>query len=89
MDDFRAGDDAPRVLAWVGIAQEIADAPDLSRWGVDQAALARKVAALPEPARIAIIETAQRFWALTHLRDSAALDLATSHPASWPVLPTE
>lgn len=82
IDDFYAGE--PRVPTWAGIAQEVADAPDLSRWGVDQPALARKVGALSEPARIAIVETAQRFWALADLRDSQALDLATSHPATWP-----
>lgn len=84
MDDFRAGEDGPRVPAWAGVAQEIADAPDLSRWGIDQRVLAAKIHALPEPARIAIVETAQRFWALAHLSDSQALDLATSHPATWP-----
>lgn len=84
-DDFRAGEDAPRVPAWAGIAAEIIDARGLGEhWGIDQAALARKVHALPEPARIAIVETAQRFWALCDLPDSEALHLATSHPATWP-----
>src|SRR6185312_16122565 len=56
MDDFHA--DAERhAPAWGSIAADIADARGLGeRWGIDQAALAAKIHALPESARIAIVE---------------------------------
>ena len=70
---------------WDTIAAEIASAPGLGEyWGINQQDLARRVYDLPQPGKIAIIETAQRFWVLAHLSDSQALDLATSHPATWP-----
>lgn len=70
---------------WDTIAAEIASTPGLGqRWNIDAADLAQRVYDLPQAGKIAIIETAQRFWALAHLPDSQALDLATQHPAGWP-----
>jgi len=90
LDDIRAESDSRGVPSWAGIAIEIADADRLhglgGKWGIDAQALARRIAAMPETARIAVVETAERFWRLCRLPDSQALDLATTHPATWPEL---
>jgi len=88
LDNVRAESDSRGMPSWAGIAIEIADADRLhglgGKWGIDAQALARRIAGMPETARIAVVETAERFWRLCHLRDGEALDLATSHPATWP-----
>jgi hypothetical protein len=51
-----------------GVAMEVADAAALNgagaKWCVDGQALANRIAALPFPAKIAIVDTAERFWSL-------------------------
>jgi len=73
------------VPEWLCLAANVADTPRLGeKWAVDQRALARALNALPEAAKIAVLETVQRFWAHHQSADRPALDLATSHPATWP-----
>lgn len=75
-------------LEWAALAANVADTIDLGdKWGIDQAALVRKIDALPLAAKIAVLEVVQRFWALHDLPADQALDLATRHPQTWPPLP--
>jgi len=72
-------------LTWTMLWANVEDSLELGeKWQIDQAALVKKLQSLSTAAAIAIVETTQRFWALAHLSDSQALDLATSHPAAWP-----
>ncbi|HZT90317.1 MAG TPA: hypothetical protein VFA12_20420 [Stellaceae bacterium] len=70
---------------WMVLAANVADTPGLgAKWDIDQRDLVRRLDGLPRAGKIAVLETAQRFWALTELPTEEALDLATSHPATWP-----
>lgn len=64
-------------------AEWLAICDALSGVGMADVLAADDLAALDEPARIAVVETAQRFWALSG-PDDTALDMARTHPARWP-----
>jgi hypothetical protein len=72
-------------LDWQMIWANVADTPDLgAKWSIDQGALVKKLHAMTTTQKIAVTETIQRFWSYFDLPTSQALDLATSHPATWP-----
>lgn len=73
LDDFAAE----------GIAANIADTPELSaKWEIDGPALARRVQALDLPAKVAIVEAIERFWARSDQDTDAALISSGIHPTS-------
>lgn len=70
MEEIQSADGSGGAPNWEMLWANVADMPRLRGLSVAQ--------------KIAVAETVQRFWALAHLSDSQALDLATSHPATWP-----
>lgn len=77
-------------INWEMLWANVADTPELGdKWRIDQDALVKKLHGMTDAQKIAVAETVQRFWAYCRLPTSAALDRATSHPATWPDDPPE
>lgn len=64
------------------IAAEVAEAPELGeKWGIDQAALVGRIAALPLSGKAAIVEAAARFWARSEMETPLAMAAAGIRPS--------
>jgi len=85
VEEIQAADGSGSGLSWQMIWADVADSPELGeKWSVDQDALVRKLRDMSTAQKISVAETIQRFWAHYQMPTSQALDMATSHPATWP-----
>jgi len=85
IEEMHAFEEGGGSLYWKTLWMNVEDTPGIGeKWGIDAAALIARLKSMSEVEQIAVAETVQRFWTLSHLPTDEALDLATSHPEEWP-----